>query len=220
LVKIKRIQLVMTKSKLRILRTIDAITLERKLPVNIDDEHRPLFENLISCNVDAVNVADITNADITSHGSIIANLSTFKGTSLSNDNGEVIQYKLIDLLRIKFFWPRMSLRNDLRYLVVHNIFSHTYYHWMVEALPRLFLLRDEIPSSVLLLPSNHNQKFHKESLELFGVRQTEILKDSTRYTVPKIITSTQIGRIANYHPAVLNQMVQYIKTLILGKRYM
>jgi capsular polysaccharide biosynthesis protein len=201
----------MTRAKLRILRTIDAITLKRKLPVNVDEEHRPLFENLITCNVDDVNVAEITNADVTSNGAIIANLSIFKGMSLSNDNGEIIQYKLIDLFRIRFFWPRISLRSDLRYLVIHNIFSHTYYHWLVEALPRLFLLKDEIPSSVLMLPSNHDQKFHLESLKLFGVRQTEMLKDRTRYSVPKIITSTQIGRIANYHPTVLNQMVQYMK---------
>ncbi|HMG93402.1 MAG TPA: glycosyltransferase family 61 protein [Chryseolinea sp.] len=203
----------MTRAKLRILRTIDAITLKRKLPVNVDEEHRPLFENLITCNVDDVNVVDITNAVLTSQGSILANLSTFKGMSLSNDNGEVIQYKLFDFLRIKFFWPSMPLRNDVRYLVVHNIFSHTYYHWLVEALPRLFLLRGEIPSSVLLLPSNHDQRFHVESLKLFGVRRTEILKDRTRYIVPKIITSTQIGRIANYHPTILNQMVEYMKSV-------
>ncbi len=204
----------MTTAKFSILKSFKSITLTRNYPVNIIEKDKPLFNKLLEARVQEIKVVSVINATIISNGAIIKNLTVLPQSILSNDNGEIVSYSKRGILKIILFWPRISLKKQKDYFVIHNVFSDTYYHWLLEALPRLFIIREQITSGTLLLPSNHNQKFHQESLSIFGIVDVGILHEKVRYLVPRTITSTQIGRIANYHPEILKEMVQYIKSKI------
>jgi capsular polysaccharide biosynthesis protein len=133
---------------------------------------------------------------------------------LCNDDGEVVPYSWIDFMKIFLSWQNKQINSSLTSIVVHNNFSNTYYHWITEALPRLYLVRDQIADSTLLLPDNHNQKFHIESLKIFRIGTISWMKQKVRYRTPELVVSSQIGRIANYHPEVMRGMVAYVKSMI------
>ena len=204
----------MTTKQICVIRSFDTLQMTRRLPVNIVERDIPFFNKLLEVQIQAIKVISVVNANIISSGAIFKNFSVLPQIILSNDNGEIVSYSKRDILKIIFFWRCISLKRANKYFVIHNAFSHTYYHWLLEALPRLFLIREQISSGTLLLPSNHNEKFHRESLELFGIGDIGILNEKVRYHIPHTITSTQIGRIANYHPIILKEMVQYINSRI------
>jgi hypothetical protein len=195
-----------------VLKNIQPIAIKRKFPVNVTDPIKPFFSRLISTQSQDVNVFHMSNVNIVAQGVVFKWLTVYNPFLLHNDRGPVVRYSIRNILRVFLLWPSIHLKKHAAYILIDNVYSHTYYHWLTEALPRLFLVREKIPSSVLLLPSNHNQKFHTDALQIFDVRQKQFLKARVRYIVPHLTASTQIGKIANYHPAVINEMVAYIKS--------
>lgn len=61
-----------------------------------------------------------------------------------------------------FFRKRIKLKG--RYFLIHNHWCPGYYHWMTEAIPRLWHVRDLVVDRVLILPQNF-QGVLTESLE-------------------------------------------------------
>lgn len=171
-----------------------------------------MFAKPLLAHIEDVRVLQLSNVSLTSQGVIFSGLTPISGLTLTNDNGEIVPYSLWDILKIRLFNPTILLDCGIDYLLIDNIYSHTYYHWVTEALPRLFLLKEKLARAVLLLPNNHIQRFHEEALTLFDVHRIQWLKDGRRYAVPHLISSTQIGKMANYHPVIIKEMVKYFKS--------
>ena len=61
-------------------------------------------------------------------------------------------------------------------LVVHHSWYDNYYHWLIEILPRLSLVRSRMKEFTLLMHANQSP-FHKSSLALLGVDHVEEIRD-------------------------------------------
>lgn len=186
---------------------------ERRVPINVSLQDRSLFEDLLVRKINDVFFYRLKNVSLLDKGFVFKNLTIFYDLLLSNDNNYLVPFNKRDLIRMYCFGKSINFSAS-RVLIINNIYSHTYYHWLLESLPRLFLLRDEISSATVLLPGNHNENFHKESLKIFGVDNLHYMKDDTRYVINEALTCSQIGKMANYHPLVLTNMVKFIKNKI------
>jgi capsular polysaccharide biosynthesis protein len=79
-------------------------------------------------------------------------------------------------------WRRHRLNNRSRpYVVIHDAWTENYYHWLTQALPRLIMVQQTGQPYTLLLPENHNQKFHSDSLALLGVKDWVVLPTGRLY---------------------------------------
>ncbi len=199
---------------MKILRLIQSLTITREFPVNLSKDDEWIFNKLLTAHIEDIKIVQLHNVHVIAQGGIFKGLRAIKSLTLANDNGQIVSYSPLSILKIIIFWPGVQLKKYSEYILIDNVYSHTYYHWLTEALPRLFLVKDQLQSSTLLLPANHDLKFHQETLQLFKVEKIERLQKHVRYRVPNLLTSTQIGRVANYHPAVIKQMVAYIKSAI------
>ena len=71
---------------------------------------------------------------------------------------------------IKFSLHRFALKRRLRFrgpravATVASHWSREYYHWIIDALPRLWLIRNGLADHVLLLPDSHRVPFIVDSL--------------------------------------------------------
>lgn len=189
------------------------ITLQRRLPINIKGEDKSLFDGLQATSVESIFEYSFVNVNVVSKGFVFRKLTLFRDLLLANDSEYPGAFNRRDLLRIHLFWKKESLPFE-QVLLINNIYSHTYYHWLLECLPRLFLLRKEIKKSILLLPSDHSSSFHQESLKIFNVNKIQYLNERTSYSVKKLRTCSQIGRVANYHPQILMNTARFIKEAI------
>jgi capsular polysaccharide biosynthesis protein len=195
---------------LKVVKAIGSIRVVRRLPLNLIETHKVFFRRLLSVRIPQIDILERRGLSLTAQGVVFKGIMPLKALLLHNDTGPVIAYSFRDVLKILIYFPRVVLRNDVQFMIIDNVYSHTYYHWLTESLPRLFLLKDKISNGVLLLPSNHNEKFHVESLAIFNIVKVEKLQRDVRYVVPRLITSTQIGTIANYHPQVMSDMVSFL----------
>src|SRR5688500_5342705 len=113
----------MTTEKFSILKSFKSITLTRHFPVNIIEKDKHFFNKLLEARVQEIKVVSVINATIISNGTIIKNLTVLPQSILSNDNGEIVSYSKRGLLKIILFWPRISLKKQNDYFVIHNVFS-------------------------------------------------------------------------------------------------
>lgn len=112
-------------------------------------------------------------------------------------------------------------------IVIHHSWYQNYYHWMIEIMPRLFLMRNELSGKKLVI---HEQlsKFHRDTLSKFNLTDIvfaaddELAKCRTvaftsfpNYYVnqPLTLESENANVIElNINYAVMREMTQWFKT--------
>lgn len=83
-------------------------------------------------------------------------------------------------------------------LVYDHWSCHNYYHWMIEALPRLLLVQKQFPDSLLLVPDPCPQ-YIRRTLDLMGVTK--------RYPLSK-----DTGKLVAVQQLVLPELVYYYQS--------
>ncbi len=141
---------------------------EVKLPANVSDSDRMLFEPYTHYYIKKLKTLTLTDIFI-----------TYSGLCL-NENGLIPEsihssadtYQ--DMVKESAYYVKQSLndRNNLlelfddeKYLVIHHPWSSNYWHWMSEAIFRAWMVRKDSKNMILILPE-HLQKlrFVKDSL--------------------------------------------------------
>lgn len=191
--------------------TIPASRLARPLPANVTVRDQPSFDRILRAEIPEVRILEVLNASVLYSGHLVLNWSDLTLASYRNDEGEIVRLNAKDIVKVKLLNRKERLPASETFLVAHSLYSHTYYHWMVEVLPRLYLLRSDIETGTLLLPDNHSSTFHRESLALFGVNRILFMKQKTAYVAPRLKIATQIGSHANYHGSILEDTTAFLK---------
>ena len=94
---------------------------------------------------------------------------------------------------------------------VHNAFFRNYYHWLLEALPRLYCVRDGLPEAHLLVCAEM-QAFHRQSLELFGCRSVIPIGRGELAHAERLLFPEPVSPAYGQHnPELLASMARWIK---------
>jgi capsular polysaccharide biosynthesis protein len=115
------------------------------------------------------------------------------------------------LLHMRLRMVRKKLPVGPQYLLAHDGWSLNYYHWLVDALPRLLAVREQLPGMTLLLPANYTTDYHQQTLHALGVAKIEYLDPNTRYVVPDLLVPTRLARVASNNPAAMRQLRQVLR---------
>jgi len=186
------------------------IDLFRSLPEN--ESFLNTHNNIQKFHIDCIKLFQLFKVNVTYNGLIFKKFTLRKDLLLKNDQGPLVYLNWKGILNIFFFSKKHSLPTNKFFGIIHNVYSHSYYHWLLEALPRLYLTQKHGFSFTLLLPKDHQEPFHLESLKLFGIREIEYMEPKTLYRIPHLLSVSQIGRMANYHPEVLMEFAEFIKS--------
>lgn len=118
------------------------------------------------------------------------------------------------LLSMHLRMRRCRLSPSRQYVLIHDAWSEGYYHWMVDALPRLLAVRKHLVQDfVVLLPASYQYDYHHQTLKALGVTNIERLHPQTRYVAPNLVVPSRLARIASYNPSVM----QELRALLLTK---
>lgn len=148
--------------------------------------------------------------------SLLENGMAFHGLHLHSESLVVHDWRAYNwrgLLRLFLKLPRLRLPASQQYILVHDSWSETYYHWMADALPRLLAVRDQLAGAVLLLPESYQADYHRQTLNAFGVVTIERLKPDVRYVVPKLLMPVRLAHVASYNP----QAMLELRAILLAK---
>lgn len=148
----------------------------RKPPANLSQEHLVLFEGEFARTIPACQLLKFENVLISSEGLL------FKGTKILPESF-AFPYHLEDWRRrtiFKFLARNYAFRRRRRIeteaLWITNFWSTGYFHWLADALTRLFVVRDRVRDLLLILPGKyHGCEFVESSLKAFGVTNVDFI---------------------------------------------
>ena len=125
---------------------------KRKLPVNFSHNDLALFEGELFRTIPATQLLRFNDVLVSSEGLL------FKGTKILPESF-AFPYHLDDWRSrsiFKFLVTNYAFRRRRRIedaLWITDYWSTGHFHWLTDALTRLFVIRDRFPDSLLLLPA-------------------------------------------------------------------
>jgi capsular polysaccharide biosynthesis protein len=179
----------------------------RKLPINFNQSDSKLFEHELEKLIPKTTLLHfedvVVNPDgMLFHGTEI--LTEYFPTQDFMDNGLGFRDKLKLLVRYYYlFKPHKVLDRDLFWIT--DIWSQVYFHWMTDALPRLFMIRDKIVNSTLLLPAAYQKEdFVVSSLKPFSIGEIKFIQETFRCKNLNIPTHT--APTGNYNETIVRSL--------------
>lgn len=177
--------------------------ISNKLPLNFKEEDRPFFEGLEYSTQEVYRI-ELDNVNVSYAGTIFSFLKTY-----FHSVKPYYKYKLgyIYTLYNLFFRKRSRVNEDLGYLLVFNNLCDCYYHWLTEAIPKLFLGKNDLKNAKIILPEGY-KGFQIASLEPFGINSEDVkyISSNTYLHVPHLISFSPFGAEQHYNPKLFGEV--------------
>ena len=188
-----------------VLETLSLETLaKRKLPVNFNEAHLPLFERELQRAIPPSRLLKFKNIRVSSEGLL------FKGASILPESfafpHHLEEWKLRSL--VKFLAKNYVLRGcrtiDADVLWITDYWSNGYFHWLADALTRLYVVRDRVGELLLLLPTDFEElAYVTASLRAFGVPNVEFIAPGEVVECRSLLMPTHTAPSGHYNEEII-----------------
>lgn len=98
-------------------------------------------------------------------------------------------------------------------LLVHNAYYDNYYHWTLEALPRLYSVRAHTPDLTLLIHEK-TRPFIEDYLSFFRFKNIVPIKDDEIVLAPKLWLPTHTAKGLRHNEPLVREMAAYLKARV------
>jgi hypothetical protein len=185
----------------------------RTLPANFRPEDAPLFEHELEMAIPPTRLLELRGVSVSPEGML------FKGWRILPESfsSPVIMSYFLNRRRsvLKFLATNHLLRRRRRFdapcLWVTDDWSHGYFHWLADALPRLYAARDAARDLVLLLPHGYERlEFVRSSLKLFRLGGVEHIGASEVYACERLMMPTHTASSGNYNEPLTRELRDFI----------
>lgn len=175
----------MNKNKVKIIHSLPPqMNITKKKPLNYQPENDELFEIDNKINVPEMNLFKFQDSFIHEDGAVEID-GKIHPNSLRHPHGMLKEYSRFNMLKKKLKFKKGIIQSSRPIVVVSDHWSGEYYHWIIEALPRLLFYKSHLGNPLFVLSYRHQESYHKESLELLGVKPSDLffMQKKTRYYV-------------------------------------
>lgn len=185
----------------------------RRLPANFRAEDASLFEHELERVIPPVRLLKLRGVRI-SHEGIL-----FKGGRIlpeSFSSPHTLRYFLGRSRSVlKFLATNRLMRRrkkfDARALWITDDWSNGYFHWLADALPRLFAVRTLARELTLLLPGEYERlEFAQASLKLFELGGVEYVRAGEVFNCKQLLMPTHTAPSGNYNEGLLRELRAFI----------
>lgn len=180
----------------------------RNKPINIKEGDEKLFGHEFYCDIEETTLYELS--DISVLNDTLFNLRSFKFYSYLTNILVVTKKKLLKKLK-HFFRPVERLDKGLW---ITDEFSGEYFHWLTDALPRLYAIEQSKAFGNLkdpkvykvILPLNYQTKpYIAASLEILNYR-VHYYNPKKRLFVKNLITASHTAPTGNYNTEIITQL--------------
>ncbi|QHT70547.1 glycosyltransferase family 61 protein [Rhodocytophaga rosea] len=190
----------------------DGLIIKRKPPLNYDVIKNAKSFIRLEEYIEPSYLCKLNHAYVSPYGIVFKNGRVVKESVYSmftrNKNAYTF-YKKILLNKVK----RVS--GDC--LVAHNAYYDNYYHWTLEALPRIYSIREFTPQLKLLI---HEQlkPFIDQYLSFFTFKEIIPIKDEELILAEKLWLPMHTAPGLQHHEPLIREMAGFIKNSYRGNR--
>lgn len=188
-----------------VVKTIYPETLaKRKLPVNFDQADVALFDGELQRAIPQSRLLKFKNIRISSEGLL------FKGSRILPESfafpNHLEEWKLRSVVKFlsKNYVLRRRRRIEAEALWITDYWSTGYFHWLADALTRLFVMRDRLDDLLLLLPSGYEKlDYVNSSLKAFQVKRFEFIGRNEVLECRSLLLPTHTAPPGHYNDEVI-----------------
>ncbi|MBX9852302.1 MAG: glycosyltransferase family 61 protein [Cytophagaceae bacterium] len=181
---------------------------KRKLPLNLSDEDLPLFKNAFerkinSCSLITYNDVLISDQSLVIDGPRIAPESFVEPSQAPKFKSKFKYFKF--LFRLRYLKKAIKIKEPVLWFT--DNWSHEYFHWMTDALPRLLAAKDYIKDTVILLPNHYeNIGYIQKSLKAFNVQKIIYIPPKCVAKIKKVLIPERTAPTGNYNEDLLRRL--------------
>lgn len=182
-----------------------AFVSKRTLPRNFDQVHLKLFEHEFERRIPESRLLRFENVRVSSEGLL------FKGFKILPESFaypfELDEWKRRSILKFLvtngFFRKRRRIETEA--LWITDYWSKGYFHWLTDALTRLFVVRDRLDQLTLLLPWEFEKRdFVTSSLEVFGVKHVDFVRQDEVVECRGLLMPTHTAPSGHFRDEVIH----------------
>jgi Glycosyltransferase 61 len=178
-------------------------TISINMPTNLNERNSCFFQNNI-CELPVLKAFEAEDIIVT-HDGLCLKDQTIVSESIHAYRDEIEISRLSGLINTSTLETK-HLSSSSYFLVIQGrIFS--YYHWMTDSIPRLWMMREHLEDLILLLPESlSNIGYVNESLLPFKFRDIYYISEDFNIQVKKLIIPQSRLFYTHYYPEVINKI--------------
>lgn len=178
---------------------------KRKLPENFDETHLHLFQHEFERPIPESRLLRFENVSVSAEGLL------FKGAKMLPESFayafEFDEWKRRSVWKflVTNHFLRKRRRIDTPVLWITDYWSKAYFHWVTDALTRLYAVRDRLDQLTLLLPSEFaTRDFVTSSLNVFHVKNVEFIKQNEVVECRALLMPTHTAPSGHFRDEVIS----------------
>jgi hypothetical protein len=185
----------------------------RKLPVNFNQDHIALFDLELQRSIPPSQLVRFQNIRVSPDGIF------FVGTKILPESFAfpwiLEEWKSRSILKFlatnHFVRRRRRINNEV--LWITDFWSTGYFHWLTDALTRLFVVRDRLDHLALMLPSGYETRdFVTSSLKAFQARAVDFIRPNETIECGSLLTPTHTAPSGNFN----DKAIRGVRSVLLS----
>jgi capsular polysaccharide biosynthesis protein len=169
---------------------------------------RPREDNQVPL-LESVQLYKVNDALITPYGYVIKKFDVlYEAVTPRHRNA----LNPINLFAFRFLKKKIHIEAPC--LSIANGWIDSYYHFTLESLPKLYLMRDYIAQSTLVFHSLA-AGFHAEWFEIIGIKNIRYINNKEVVETPLAITTSFASQDLNFHHTIIPEFRQWILSRII-----
>jgi capsular polysaccharide biosynthesis protein len=187
----------------------------RKSPTNYAEADDELFELKTLITLPPMNLYRVRNCFVHEDGAVEVKSKVYP-QSVRNPSDMMSHYTPFKMLKRQLFHRRESINSDRPIVDLSDHWSGEFYHWLIEALPRLIFYRSQLKNPLLLLSVRHQQSFHQKTLAMLGLGTEDIvyMKNKSRNKLREVYFCDFPGPIDFHRAELIDQLASELLSAI------
>lgn len=187
----------------------DGCVSRRMPPRNLRPEDAPLFAHELERTIDPMRALELANVCANGEGLLFR-----RGRVLRESFAVAEMFERFRKRRLPFLVRNYLLRRRRklpgRFLWITDDWSNGYFHWLADALPRLFAARDLAATMTLLLPAKCDLDFVRASLRLFAIAGIESIAPDEVRVIDQLILPSHAAQSGNFNDPLMRDLRDFI----------
>lgn len=181
-----------------------ALVSHRTLPLNFNQDHVQLFQHEFKKDIPTSELLKFENVRVSSEGLIFAGGRILpESFAYAFELDDWKRRSILKFLATNYFFRRpRKIESDV--LWITDYWSKGYFHWLTDALTRLYVVRDRLDQVVLMLPSEFEMRdFVRTALEVFGVKNYDFIRRDEVLLCSSLLLPTHTAPSGHFRDEVI-----------------
>lgn len=173
---------------------------KRKLPVNFSQDHSKLFDLDLERTLPPTQLLRFRNIRVSPEGLLFTGKTILPESFAFRRHLQEWKRRSVFKFLATNYLLRRRRRIDKEVLWITDYWSTSYFHWLTDALTRLFVVRDRLKDHTLMLPARYETRdFVTTSLKGFGATNVDFIARSEALECNSLFMATHTAPPGHFH---------------------